>query len=89
MFDDLNPLRSWEPKGIVTPANSIVSYRSYSVIRRTVFSRKISFGWQVSAKTGVRLISQVFPHNKILRSQFEKNLQFKQHKKRTLHVFVN
>ena len=28
--------------------------------------------------------SQVFSRNKILRSQFEKNLQFKQHKKRTL-----
>ena len=35
-------------------------YRSYSVIRRTVFSKKSVFRWQVSAKIGVRLIAKYF-----------------------------
>ena len=38
----------------------LINYRSYSVIRRTVFSRKICLGWQVSAKIGVRLIAKYY-----------------------------
>lgn len=37
-----------------------VAYHSCSVIRRSVFARKIVFGRQVSAKIGVRLKANIF-----------------------------
>ena len=56
--------------------------RSYSVKGARFFQEKSVFGWQVWGAS----YSQVFSRNKILGSQFEKNLQFKQQKKRTLVV---